>query len=221
MPLKIGARIVGMGVLAVAGSSLKADSVRGAHTASSACTRPAAGASLAPASDHSRLAGGYQLTLVSEGPEHAGRRVAGGLWLWRGSAADSSPRTRKRVAPDDTVSHPYYGATNLDLWDLKRKGPANEAVLKSGIDPVYPQVLVEVLRGPAPSNAVWKSITLWIGSAANARDGSQGLDGAGFALDVVAIGPSGFRGHWGPAGIVRTEKGYFCAVRHRTARRTP
>ena len=177
------------------------------------CSAPSAGASLAPTSGHAGLDGRYQFTVISEGPNLAGRRVTGVLWLWPSSAADSSPRTRKGVAPDDTLKNPYYGASDLDLWSLTRKGPSAEAELRSRIDPVYPEILVRVRGGPSQSNTAWKSLTMWIESVVNARDGSLGLDGAGFALEILVISSSGFKGRWGPAGIVQTEAGYFCATR--------
>jgi hypothetical protein len=212
--LKASPVLACVGVLGMAGLSMEFgarpdDQVAGEKV----CSAPSAGASLAPTSDHSGLDGRYQLTVISEGPDLAGRRVAGVLWLWPSSAADSSPRTRKGVAPGDTIVHPYYGASDLDLWSLKRKGPSGEAELRSRIDPVYPEILVTVRGGPSQSNTVWKSITMWIGSVTNARDGSLGLDGAGFALHILEITSTGFKGRWGPAGIVQTEEGYFCAIR--------
>jgi hypothetical protein len=176
------------------------------------CAPPPAEAQLPPTTDHSNLAGGYDITLISEGPEFAGRRVSGVLWLWRSSPADSSPSTGKRALASDSARHPYYGATDLDLWHLKRQGPATEAALKAQTDPVYPEVLVGISGGP-PADTVWKGVSLWIESVGNRRDGGLGLDGAGFVLQLSELRDTGFSGHWGPAGIVQTEEGYFCATR--------
>ena len=214
IPLKARPMLVYLCALGIAGPSFESSqrsSDKG--TVEKACSAPASEASLEPTSGHSGLGGRYQLTVISEGPNLAGRRVVGVLWLWPSSAADSSPRTRKGVAPGDTIVHPYYGASDLDLWSLKRKGPSGQGELRSRIDPVYPEILVRVRGGPSQSNTVWKSLTMWIESVGNARDGSLGLDGAGFAFDILEITSSGFKGRWGPAGIVQTEKGYFCATR--------
>jgi hypothetical protein len=170
-------------------------------------------AKLPPASEHAGLAGRYQLTIVSQGPQLAGRRVVGVLWLWRSSAADSSSETGKHVAPGDTVNHPYFGATNLGLWDLTAAPLQDEATVRARVDPVYPQVLFAVRGWPPGEYTKWKELTIWIESIGNRRDGTMGLDGAGFVLDVVRLRPNGFDGRWGPAGIVGTDTGYFCATR--------
>ena len=180
------------------------------------CESPPADAQLSPVTDHSKLEGGYDITFVSEGPMFAGHRVSGVLWLWRSSPADSSPSTGKRALASDTIQHPYYGATDLDLWEFTRQGSGTEAALKARIDPVYPEVLVGV-RGGLPTNKVWKEVSLWIDSIGNRRDGGLGLDGAGFVLYLAEVGRTGFRGRWGPAGIVLTDKGYFCATRSTSA----
>jgi hypothetical protein len=180
------------------------------------CEQPSGDAELPPATDHSKLAGGYDITFVSDGPELAGHHVSGVLWLWRSSPADSSSRTGKRALASDTLQHPFYGATDIDLWHLKTQNPHTEAELKALIDPVYPPILVGV-RGGLPTNRVWKEISLWIDAVLNRRDGGLGLDGAGFVLDLSELGPTGFRGHWGPAGIVQTDNGWFCATRLKSA----
>jgi hypothetical protein len=99
---------------------------------SSGCPPPPGEAQLPPATDHSNHAGGYDITFISEGPELAGRGVSGVLWLWRSSAADSSPSTGKRALASDTARHPYYGATDLDLWHLKRQAPPQRLRSKPG-----------------------------------------------------------------------------------------
>ena len=177
------------------------------------CRAPAADAKLPAGSEHAGLAGRYELTIVSQGPQLAGRRVVGALWLWRSSATDSSPQTGKRVAPGDTVGHPYFGATNLNLWDLTTTPLQDEATLRARLDPVYPQVLLRVRGWPPGVYTTWKELTLWIESIGNRRDGTLGLDGAGFVLDAVRLRPDGFDGWWGPAGIVGSDTGYFCATR--------
>jgi hypothetical protein len=177
------------------------------------CEAPPADTKLPAAAEHVGLAGRYELTIVSQGPQLAGRRVVGVLWLWRGSAADSSLQSGKRVAPEDTVSHPYFGATNLNLRDLTATPPADEASTRAAIDPVYPQVLMEVRGWPPGIYTTWKELTLWIESIANRRDGTLGLDGAGFVLDAVRLRADGFDGRWGPAGIIGSDTGYFCATR--------
>jgi hypothetical protein len=177
------------------------------------CEATAADAKLPAGSEHTGLAGRYELTIVSQGPQLAGRRIVGALWLWRSSATDSSRQTGKHVAPGDTVRHPYFGATNLNLWDLTATALQDEAAIRGRIDPVYPQVLLRVRGWPSGVYTTWKELTLWIESIGNRRDGTLGLDGAGFALDAVRLRPDGFDGRWGPAGIVSSDTGYFCATR--------
>jgi hypothetical protein len=65
------------------------------------------------------------------------------------------------------------------------------------------------IRGPSPLVAIENEPP----PRANVRDGTMGLDGAGFVLDVLQMGSDGFAGRWGPAGIIGTEEGYFCASR--------
>jgi len=157
-----------------------------------------------------QLAGGYRLQVVSEGPEHTGRAVRGVLWLWPTSSRDSSVRTGRRAVAGDTARHPLFGATDLRLWDVTRRGPSDERRLRARTDPVYPQVMAMDGVGFRSEEA-----SLWVESVANMRDGSVMLDGAGYLLLVTAHDSAGFRGRWGPAGIVRTESGYFCARRLR------
>ncbi|HKU61041.1 MAG TPA: hypothetical protein VJQ44_07495 [Gemmatimonadales bacterium] len=182
------------------------------------CAAQPAGAKIAPASAHTGLEGGYDLTVVSQGPQLAGKHVTGRLWLWRSSAADSSPKTGKHAAPGDTVGHPYFGATNLDLWELTTRGLEDEATARARVDPIYPQVLLSVRGWPPGEYTTWKELTIWIESVGNLRDGSMALDGAGFVLDVLRLRDDGFDGRWGPAGIVQTDTGYFCARRRKGTR---
>jgi hypothetical protein len=184
----------------------------------SPCQAIPAEARLPPGGSHVGLAGRYDLSVISEGPNLAGRRALGTLWLWPSASTDSSPKAGKHVPPNDTVEHPYFGATDLNLWDMTRSGASDEKSLRTRTDPVYPQVLVEVRGWPTGTYSKWKEVSLWIESVANVRDGTVGLDGAGFILDAAQIDSGGFAGRWGPAGIVGTEKGYFCASRSRRGR---
>jgi hypothetical protein len=134
------------------------------HAPRSPCAPPARGAKLPPRGSHTGLAGRYDLTVVSEGPQLVGRRIAGTLWLWQSSSLDSSPKTGKHVAPRDTVSHPYYGATDLNLWDLTRKDSAVAESLRARIDPVYPQIMIQVRGWPPADYSQWKEFTLWVES---------------------------------------------------------
>jgi len=176
------------------------------------CDAQPVGIKMAPASRHTGLEGSYELTVVSQGPHLPGKHVVGRLWLWRSSAADSSPRTGKHAAPGDTVRHPYFGATNLDLWELTTRRQEDEAAARARVDPIYPQVLFSVRGWPPGKYTTWKELTIWIESIGNLRDGSMALDGAGFVFDVTHLRDDGFDGHWGPAGIVQTDTGYFCAT---------
>jgi hypothetical protein len=204
----IAASLLGLGLAGVLSGLLAWPSDRGAL-----CDAQPVGAKIAPASGHTGLEGSYDLTVVSQGPQLAGKHTVGTLWLWRSSAADSSPRTGKLAAPGDTVSHPYFGATNLDLWELTTRRLEDEATARARVDPIYPQVLFSVRGWPPGEDPAWKELTIWIESIGNVRDGSMGLDGAGFVLDVVRLRNDSFDGRWGPAGIVQTDTGYFCATR--------
>jgi hypothetical protein len=157
------------------------------------------------------LAGGYRLTLVSESLNSRGQRVSGVLWLWPSSAADSSVARGVRAVGDPAVM-PYYGNTNINVDSFKASPETSQAYVRQHTDPVYPPVLVTFMRGEYEGKPR-AELTLWYGSLANARDGRIGLDGAGYDFHVTEQSERGFSGRWGPAGIVATDTGYFCARR--------
>jgi hypothetical protein len=140
--------------------------------------------------------------------------VTGTLWLWRSTSLDSSLKTGKRVAAGDTSHDPLYGATDVQMSTLTRSGESDEAALRQRTDPVYPEILVTQFGGISRGKE-WSEVQMWIGSLANARDGSDGLDGAGYSLYITEKDSTGFRGRWGRAGIVMTDTGYYCATRIR------
>jgi hypothetical protein len=112
----------------------------------------------------------------------------------------------------DTARTPLFGGIDLDLWELKHRGNTDEATLRARVDTVYPEVLVTDRRG-VHEGKPWRDVTLWIGSVVNSRDGTMALDGAGYDVSMTGTNASGFVGRWGPAGIARTDTGYFCATR--------
>ena len=156
--------------------------------------------------------GRYAFTVHSLGPEHRDQSVTGILQLWATSSADSSPSTGKRAAAGDTVRIPLFGATNLDLYRFRVGEPSDEASLRERTDPVFPQVMATTTGGVIDGQA-WSTFTFWVGSVVNRRDGVMALDGAGHHFTIFERDATGFRGTFGPAGIVQTESGYFCARR--------
>ena len=206
----VAASLIGIGLAGGLAGLLALPSDHGAP-----CDAQPGEAKIAPTSGHTGLEGSYELTVVSQGPQLAGKHAVGRLWLWQSSPADSSPKTGKHAAPGDTVGHPYFGATTLDFWELTTRRQEDEAAARARVDPIYPQVLFSVRGWPPGEYTTWKELTIWIESIGNLRDGSMGLDGAGFVLDVVRLREDGFDGRWGPAGIVQTDTGYFCATRRK------
>jgi hypothetical protein len=137
--------------------------------------------------------------------------VSGVLWLWPTTASDSSAARGVRAVGDLRYT-PYYGNTNVEVGAFTVRAEATGAELRRETDPVYPPILVTARRGVYEGKR-WAEITLWNGSVANARDGTIVTDGAGYVFLVTERSANGFAGRWGPAGIVATDSGYFCATR--------
>ena len=135
------------------------------------------------------------------------RQIEFELWLWPSSDRDSSAKTGVRVAPGDTAAHPYFGATRgyVEADDSSGRAPR-----RADVDPVYARVIMLRILGDSIGRAP-AAILVW--TIATRSPGWMGLDGAGEALWVSEISPTGFRGRWVPWGIVTRGEGYYCAER--------
>ena len=152
------------------------------------------------------LAGEYRLKLVALAGPREGAVAEGKLWLL---PQDSTRRYRARLGGnvDSTVSHPLFGAANLDL-------NAVDAVAVGRIDsrdPEKPGVLV-IERHARPGRTPLAEITLRLGSEANRADRTR-FDGGYTALRVRQVSSHGFAGSWGSGLTVERSAGYFCATR--------
>jgi hypothetical protein len=173
-------------------------------------------------SEHARVhAGTYRLTLVEDTPEPGATTVAGSLWLAPTSANDRSPgHPGERPSPGDTVRAPLYGSTDVDLYMVNAALQVADLTTESDVplpvpapnswDPLHPGVLA-FLEREAP--AAPRQTILLIGTGANRRAGTPGVDGVGVILRVWQVSASGFQGTWGPYATLRGGAGYFCAVR--------
>jgi hypothetical protein len=172
------------------------------------CTRaPATASRIIPARE---LAGGWEWTLVSQRAET--RTVTGVLWLWPASSRDSSPARRVRARAGDTTHVRLFGATDIVIHEMRRRGPTDESSLRARTDPVFPDLLV-TQSAKANQASFLAQPALWYRSEANDRERGPGLDGSGHLFRVTHADASGFRGHFGPAGLAVTDTGYFCARR--------
>jgi len=163
------------------------------------------------------LEGQYRLVLVKTDSVRLPTGVfSGRLFLWTTSPKDSSRNGRKPHPTLDAYNR-YFGTTNVDLdaaeayahyggdfWHFK-SNPKREDV-----DPIRPPILGFVLKG-VNNGTSWQIFWLAVGTLANSRDTGPGLDGMGIGLDVKRINSEGLFGTWGPFGIVKTGRGYFCA----------
>jgi hypothetical protein len=172
--------------------------------------------------DHARLRPGtYRLTLVEDTPEPRAATVGGMLWLAPTSANDRSPwHPGERPSPGDTVRAPLYGSTDVDLYVVNAALQLADLTTESDVplpvpapnswDPLHPGVLA-FLEREAPMGP--RQTVLLIGTGANRRAGTPGVDGVGVILRVRRVSASGFQGTWGPYAMLRGGAGYFCAVR--------
>jgi hypothetical protein len=162
------------------------------------------------------LEGRYRLILVKTDSVWKPNGVfVGSLSLWRTSPNDSSSSGRRPRQPDDRSSV-YFGATDIDAEAAElftgSRWQRMSNPKKSDVDPIAPPVLGEALRGVAEGQA-WQEFFLKIGTSSNDRSQGPVLDGVGAALNVRRITPRGFFGVWDRYGIVKTGRGYFCALR--------
>ncbi len=152
--------------------------------------------------------GKYQLTLVATGGyhTHAGAAASGVLTLRATSARDVSPKTGKGAAKGERLlDRPLYGTVALDFVAVN----APVSRLSGSADPIYPDVLVEVID----FHGIERQPVVVIGSPGNRRDDVGITDGDGIGLFTRQIGENGFAGTWDSWGIVRGGHGYFCARR--------
>jgi len=177
------------------------------------CVRPAEDLDLPPTADVATLAGGWRIAVFSDGPFHVDSTLTGVLWLWPTHSTDSSVKTGKHAQPGDSAWAPLYGATDLDLLNMKLFGPSDEKTLRAQADPIYPPILVLRRHGTTPEGKPWQEAAIFYYSVVNRRDGRHAHDGAGSTLWIQEFGPSAMRGTVGPAGIIVVDTGFFCAVR--------
>ncbi len=161
---------------------------------------------LPAASSATGLAGEYRLRLVATSGAKKGASVEGKLRL--DSQTDSLRyRSRLGAAPDSTVLHPLYGATDVDLSLVDAVSVGST----TSLDPSRPGVLV-MERRSAPDRSPRTDIIIRLGSDANRTD-RQRFDGGYTALRVRQVGPGGLAGSWASGVATERAAGYFCATR--------
>ena len=161
---------------------------------------------------HAELrAGKYRLTLAASNGQWRGKEVSGSLELRKTTSADRSPRTGQ-TAHDSLALTPLWGATDVKFDVVGAPVPASDTLVPTptSLDPVYPGVLVTILRSPI--GAIPAGNILLIGTLTNRRADIGWMDGPGIALAVRQVDSSGFRGTWQEWGIVMGGRGYFCAI---------
>ena len=123
---------------------------------------------------------------------------------------DTSLATHHLPAPRDTLSHAAYGLMVPDTGNFTKKQIDQ---LRTGIDPIYPPVLLlaRLSNEGKPPLRFWT--VLLIGTGGNRRDGVHVLDGAGIGMWIRDANESGFTGTFEPWGVVVDDKGHYCAQR--------
>jgi len=76
----VAASLIGIGLAGGLAGLLALPSDHGAP-----CDAQPGEAKIAPTSGHTGLEGSYELTVVSQGPQLAGKHAVGRLWLWQSS----------------------------------------------------------------------------------------------------------------------------------------
>lgn len=163
------------------------------------------------------LEGRYRLILVKTDSVRLPNGVfSGNLFLWKASPNDSSHDGR-RPRPWIDAGNFYFGTTNVDLDAVEAYAGyfgnfwrTKSDPIRSDVDPIRPPILGIVRTGNS-NGTHWKIFWLAVGTLANARDTGGDFDGMGIGLDVKKINSRGLFGTWGPFGIVKTGRGYFCA----------
>ncbi|HEV8177114.1 MAG TPA: hypothetical protein VGP44_05440 [Gemmatimonadales bacterium] len=163
-------------------------------------------AELPAASSATGLAGEYSLKLVATSGAKKGGAAEGTLRL---DPQTDSLRYRSRLggAPDSTVLHPLYGATDVDLSLVDAVSVGST----TSLDPSRPGVLV-MERRSAPDRLPRTDIIIRLGSDANRTD-RQRFDGGYTALRVREVGPGRLAGSWASGVATERAAGYFCASR--------
>ena len=123
---------------------------------------------------------------------------------------DSSAQRHIAAAPGDTAIHPLYGVIVPDTGTFTR---ARVERLRSGIDQIYPPVLLLARLSPDARIPPREWTVLLLDTVANRRDNVTILDGAGLGMWIREATPNGFRGDFGPWGIVQEDRGHYCAQR--------
>jgi hypothetical protein len=150
--------------------------------------------------------GKYRLTLVATAGDKKGAIVHGYLILKPTSHDDVSPKTGKRALKDEDLSEtPLYGSVDIDFQAVS----APVLDLSRSIDPIYPDVLVNVIDW----NGVKRQPVVFIGSVGNRRDRVMSTDGSGIGLFLQEINENSFAGVWDACGIILGGSGHFCAER--------
>lgn len=166
--------------------------------------------------------GTYYLTLVEDASGRRRAMASGRLWLAPTSENDRSPNyPDERPARRDHLRAPLYGSTDVDLFavdaalqiaDLNTDPDIPLPVPAPGSwDPLHPGVL-GLVEHESPDGP--RQMVLLIGTGANRRVGSPGLDRVGIILRIRHYtNDEGFEGTWGPYATTKGGAGYFCAVR--------
>jgi hypothetical protein len=166
---------------------------------------------IAPDWDPLTMTGEYRVQWISTSGQHReSARLR--LFLWKASRRDSSPNEHKRPAVGDTVTHPLYGVMVRDSGNFT---PARIELLHSGVDPIYPPVLLDAPISKTTGQRMRNWIALLLHTVGNRRDDVMGEDGGGTGMIVKQIDADGFKGTFEPWGIVVGDKGYYCARRVR------
>ena len=155
--------------------------------------------------------GQYELTMVAVTGSHAGKQATGYMTLRAAHPGDVSPKTGER-ALTDTADAPRYGWLTFDFAAVGAPVYLPDALAPpTSQDPVYPGVIVKATN-PTQSNEL-PTLSLWIGTIDNRRDGKFGVDGGGIALNVLRVSGDTLQGTWDHVGILYDGSGYFCMRR--------
>jgi hypothetical protein len=163
-------------------------------------------------------AGAYELSFVATRGSRQGKTLHGRLLLAPTAKTDRSPRTGE-IAKDPDIRHvPLYGWLDANLLEVGAPlCPGGLAPPPASRDPVFPGVIVLAIdpawnlgdRVKRPPGAP----VLVIGTLANMRDGTIGLDGCGIGLFVQAASGDCWRGEWSEFGLQYDGAGTFSLCR--------
>jgi hypothetical protein len=139
------------------------------------------------------FAGDYALTAVAYAPLGSDTIAHGMLWL-------RPTDTKYRKAPNPDITHPLFGASNIDLRSL---GPVSLAYSPASRSRVRPGV-------QATYSSSKRTLKLIFGAAS----GPGFYVDAGVLFNIYRIDSTGFSGGWVDGGHGSPlPGGYFCALR--------